>query len=84
VAHHAVLVTDARDAVRDRLTAAGAATAVHYPYLVQEMSGLAVRGEPTPRADALRSQVLSVPCFPEQTADEVDRVVAALAEATRP
>jgi dTDP-4-amino-4,6-dideoxygalactose transaminase len=83
VAHHAVLVTDARDAVRDRLTAAGVGTAVHYPYLVQEMPGLSVRPAPTPSAGALRDRILSLPCFPELTDDEVDRVCDALLEATR-
>jgi dTDP-4-amino-4,6-dideoxygalactose transaminase len=84
VAHHAVLVTDARDAVREGLAAAGVGTAVHYPYLVQEMPGLAVRPAPTPEAAAVRERVLSLPCFPEQTDEEVDRVVAALGEVTHP
>ena len=84
VAHHAVLVTAGRAAVLDRLAGAGVATAVHYPYLVQEMPGLAVRPVPTPQADTLRRRTVSLPCFPEQTDEEVEQVVAALTEATRP
>jgi dTDP-4-amino-4,6-dideoxygalactose transaminase len=78
VAHHAVLVTEERELVRKALAAAGVRTSVHYPYLVQEMPGLAVAPTATPVAAALREQILTLPCFPEMTEDEVDRVAAAL------
>jgi dTDP-4-amino-4,6-dideoxygalactose transaminase len=78
VAHHAVLVTDRRDQVREHLAARGVRTAVHYPYLVQEMPGLGVTASPTSAASALRAQILSLPCFPEMSDAEVDQVVNAL------
>jgi len=81
VAHHAVaLAADpaGRDALRDRLERAGIMTAVHYPWLVSEMPGLEVDGGPSPAAGDRRQRMLSLPCFPEMTLAEVDRVVEAL------
>ena len=78
VAHHAVLVTDDRDAVRKALSADGIQTAIHYPYLLQEMPGLATGPASTPGAAALRDRIVSLPCFPELTDAEVERIVSAL------
>lgn len=80
VAHHAVALLDdeaARDALRDRLTTRGIGTAVHYPWLITEMPGLDVVGSAPVAADR-RDRMLSLPCFPELTDDEVDRVCEAL------
>jgi dTDP-4-amino-4,6-dideoxygalactose transaminase len=81
VAHHAVaLAADpaGRDALRGRLERAGIMTAVHYPWLVSEMPGLEVDGGPAPVAGDRRHRMLSLPCFPEMTQAEVDRVVEVL------
>lgn len=81
VAHHAVAVADdqaTRDALRTRLHGVGITSAVHYPWLVSEMPGLVVQGGPTPVAAARRDRILSLPCFPEMTDAEVDRVVEGL------
>ena len=81
VAHHAVALLDdraARDALRDRLEGLGIMTAVHYPWLVSEMPGLHVEGGPSPVAADRRDRMLSLPCFPELTDDEVDTVCEAL------
>ena len=81
VAHHAVAVAHdevERDALRQRLGEAGIMTAVHYPWLVSEMPGLDVAGGPSPAAAARRDRMLSLPCFPEMTPAEVDRVAEAL------
>jgi aminotransferase EvaB len=83
VAHHAVMTTDRRDEVAADLAARGIATAVHYPWLVTEMPGLGVAPADTPEAAARRDRMLSLPCFPELTDDEVDAVCAALAEVVR-
>ncbi len=80
VAHHAVaLLADqaTRDTLRDRLSAQGIGTAVHYPWLVTEMPGLVVAGSAPVAADR-RDRMLSLPCFPELTDAEVDRVCEAL------
>jgi dTDP-4-amino-4,6-dideoxygalactose transaminase len=82
VAHHAVaLAPDPadRDVLRERLAGAGIMTAVHYPWLVSEMPGLEVGGGPSPAAGDRRHRMLSLPCFPEMTQAEIDRVVGALA-----
>lgn len=78
VAHHAVVVTAQRDELAAHLAEAGIDTAVHYPYLVDEMPGLAASGATTHVAAGLRGQILSLPCFPELTDEETARVCEAL------
>lgn len=78
VAHHAVVVTESRDHLAAHLSADGIDTAVHYPYLVGEMPGLATQGPPTPTAADLAARILSLPCSPTLTEDELDRVEASL------
>jgi dTDP-4-amino-4,6-dideoxygalactose transaminase len=80
VAHHAVVVTEHRDDLAAHLAAAGVDTAVHNPYLDDEMPGLAAAGASTHVAAWLRDRVLSLPCFPELTDDEIARVARSLAE----
>lgn len=80
VAHHAVVVTDDRDDLADHLSARGVDTAVHYPHLVGDMSGVRAEGDPAPVAASLARRILSLPCFPELTDDEADHVAAALQE----
>lgn len=79
VAHHALVVTEERDDLAEHLASAGVATAVHYPWLVQEMPGLSAGAPHTPVAAALRDQVLSLPCYPELSDEEVAHVTSALA-----
>ena len=81
VAHHAVvLLRDGaeRERLLARLAERGIGTAVHYPWLVTEMPGLRASGA-APRAAVRRDRMLTVPCFPELTDDEVDWVCEALA-----
>ena len=79
--HLCVFRTADRDAVRGRLAAAGVATAVHYPRaLTQQPAYRAVFPEPCPEAEAWAAECVSVPCFPELTEDEIERVAGALAE----
>jgi dTDP-4-amino-4,6-dideoxygalactose transaminase len=80
VAHHAVAVTSDRDELARYLALRGIDSAVHYPWLVSEMPGLAAAGRRGTTADAHRNQILSLPCFPTMTDVELDEVCAALAE----
>jgi len=80
VAHHAVVAAPHRSALIAHLERHGVATAIHYPYLLTEMPGLAVEGDATPNASHWRDRILSLPCFPELTEGEVDHVVTALEE----
>lgn len=82
VAHHAVIVTARRDELRAFLEGHGIHTDIHYPFTLGQMEALDTGGAPTPVADALVGRILSVPCFPELTDDEVSRVETALAKWT--
>lgn len=79
VVHHAVVATSDRDALARYLAAHGVTTAIHYPYLLGEMPGLEVEGDPTPHAARWRDRILSLPSFPELTEEEIDAVESALA-----
>jgi dTDP-4-amino-4,6-dideoxygalactose transaminase len=80
VAHHAVVRCDRRDALVTHLDERGIDTAIHYPVAVADMPGTGIRGAPTPEARRLAKSIVSLPCTPELTDDEVSRVAAALAE----
>lgn len=83
VAHHAVVRDPRRDQLATHLQQGGVSTAIHYPFAVADMPGLALDADATPGARRLASEVLSVPCTPELTDDEVDTVVAGLQSWTR-
>jgi dTDP-3-amino-2,3,6-trideoxy-4-keto-D-glucose/dTDP-3-amino-3,4,6-trideoxy-alpha-D-glucose/dTDP-2,6-dideoxy-D-kanosamine transaminase len=82
VAHLAVMLTDRRDEVRARLTEAGVATEVHYP--IPDHRQPVWNGEfgnlTLPVTERAAAQILTLPCFPEMTSDEIDRVCEALDE----
>lgn len=83
VAHLAVVLTDHREQLRDHLKAHGVATDVHYPVLDCDQPGWADRpkrigssGLEVSRASVNR--ILTLPCFPTMTEEEVARVCGAL------
>lgn len=81
VVHLYVLRLRGREAARARLADAGIGTDVHYP--VPDHLQESARGEPwaacsLPVTEQCCREVLTVPCFPELTAEEVERVAAAL------
>ena len=80
VAHHAVVVSPARDDLARHLAGRGIDTAVHYPHLVGDMPGLRAEGPATPVAADVARRILSLPCFPELTDEEVHHVESALLE----
>lgn len=83
VAHLAVVRTSAREALQAHLAAHGIASDVHYPILDCDQPGLA--DLPFRVADELRNsraataEILTLPCFPTMTRDEISRVCEALA-----
>ncbi|MCU1513913.1 MAG: Glutamine--scyllo-inositol transaminase, partial [Microbacteriaceae bacterium] len=79
VAHHAVVRSDDRDGLARHLSAMGIRTAVHYPFVVGDMPGLQLQDARTPVARTLAGHILSLPCTPELTEDEILRVESALA-----
>jgi len=81
VAHQIVATfttAESRDRAIERLSAEGVTTAVHYPWLVQEMPGIDAT-ESSPVAADRRSRILSLPAEPLLDGDEIDHVAACLA-----
>jgi dTDP-4-amino-4,6-dideoxygalactose transaminase len=83
VFHLATLRHHDRDGFRARLAEAGVGTGVHYPLALTQQPGYQsfVDG-PCPSAEAWAAETVSLPCFPELTDDEVERVCAALTVAS--
>jgi dTDP-4-amino-4,6-dideoxygalactose transaminase len=78
--HLAVFRTTDRDRTRAALEADGVATAVHYPLAItQQPAYRDLQHASCPQAEAWAAECISVPCFPEMTEAEVDRVCEALA-----
>lgn len=82
VAHLAVLLSVDRDAVRTRLQAAEIGTDIHYPIPDhrQPLWGDALADVELPVTEHAAGHVVTLPCFPELTDNEVARVCEALNE----
>lgn len=78
VAHLAVVVTDAPEVLAEHLATFGIETEVHYPVPDHRQPGLRPDSAHLPVTDSLTGRVLSLPCFPEMTEQEIDRVTEAL------
>ncbi len=73
-----------RDAVRSKLQSAGVMSMIYYPlplHLQQVYQPLGHQAGDFPITEAVSHQVLSLPMFPELTAEEQQRVVYALKDA---
>ncbi len=80
VHHLCVFRTDDRERARARLADLGVGTGVHYPLaLTQQPAYRHLTRRPCPEAEAWADECVSLPCFPQMTADEIDTVGAALA-----
>ena len=81
--HHLLVVEcDKRDAVRERLDAAGIATGIHYPIPLHLQPAFAESPPLSlPVAEKAAGRIVSLPMFPEMADGDVDRVVAALSDA---
>ncbi len=70
-----------RDALREHLTQSGIGSQVYYPkpmHLQPCFAELGYKRGDFPVAEATAEQVVSLPIFPEMTADQQDEVIAAL------
>lgn len=79
VMHLYVVRSPERDALQAHLTAQGIATDVHYP--VPDHRQPVHGGRPAvhlPVTEAACAQVLSLPCFPGMTSDQITRVIEAV------
>jgi len=76
VYHQFTVRTPKRDALVAALTEAGVGTAVHYPIPIpaQPMFAMPDADHAFPHATRAAAEVLSLPCFPELTGDEIRTV----------
>ncbi|HEV2802851.1 MAG TPA: DegT/DnrJ/EryC1/StrS family aminotransferase [Pyrinomonadaceae bacterium] len=75
--HLYVVQTEARDALQQHLAAAGIQSGIHYPvpvHLQPAYASLGRRAGDFPVAERLAARVLSLPMFPELTAEQIERV----------
>ncbi len=83
VYHLFVVYVDDRDGVRARLEAGGVQTGVHYPlplHLQRAYGTLGYRVGSFPRTEYACQRVLSMPLFPELTAEQVEQGASALVQ----
>jgi dTDP-3-amino-2,3,6-trideoxy-4-keto-D-glucose/dTDP-3-amino-3,4,6-trideoxy-alpha-D-glucose/dTDP-2,6-dideoxy-D-kanosamine transaminase len=78
VAHLYVLRSERRDALRAHLAEHGVSTDVHYP-IADHLQAAYASGKPgaLPVTEMLAAEVLTLPCFPELTDEEVRHVIHA-------
>jgi dTDP-3-amino-3,4,6-trideoxy-alpha-D-glucose transaminase len=78
--HLAVFRSSDRAATRAALEAAGVATAIHYPLAITQQPAYRdlAHGQ-CEESETWAAECISVPCFPELTGNEVERVCSALA-----
>ena len=85
VAHLCVARSPQRDRLRAALLARGVASDIHYPLPDYSQAAVAAQIEPTqplPETERSMSEIITLPCFPEMTDDEVDYVIDAVAQVT--
>lgn len=78
VAHLCVFAVDQRSALRTELAACGVATDVHYPVPDHRQAAWYAADVTLPVTEMLAEHVVTVPCFPEMTDDEVAHVASTL------
>jgi dTDP-3-amino-3,4,6-trideoxy-alpha-D-glucose transaminase len=77
--HLAVFRSADRIKTRAQLETAGVASAIHYPLAItQQPAYHHLAHAECPEAEAWAAECISVPCFPEMTEAEIDRVCTAL------
>lgn len=78
VGHLYVVVSDDREALRAHLAEASILTDVHYPLPDHRQPVLAAHGGRTglPVTDDLSAAILTLPCYPELSDEEVTRVIS--------
>lgn len=72
---------ECRDAVQEKLKAAGIPTAVHYPIPLNQQPAVADVASPLPAGDAVAQRVLSLPIFPSLDELVQTRIANALVHA---
>lgn len=80
--HLAVATTEDRDDVRAQLLRAGVQTDIHFPVPDHLQVGFDAASQRLANTERLSQAIFTLPCFPELTEDEVDKVCTALASIT--
>jgi dTDP-4-amino-4,6-dideoxygalactose transaminase len=82
VGHLAVLVTDSREKDQEALNAAGIATGVHYPILDNDQPAWKsiFENQLVPNSATNSHKILTLPCFPKLTDNEIQLVCKTLSE----
>ncbi|MDX9708353.1 MAG: DegT/DnrJ/EryC1/StrS family aminotransferase [Trichloromonas sp.] len=85
VYHQYTVLSPRRDELQQALSAAGIASAVYYPIPLhrQEVYGELWAGRNFPAAEQVAEQVLSLPMYPELSAEQVHRVCDVLLDAVK-
>lgn len=78
VGHLAVCLVEDRSAVQSHFAAVGVQTDVHFPIPDYRQKGLGVADMSLENTDYAVGHVLSLPCFPELSDDEVEYVCSAI------
>ncbi len=87
VYHLFVVRTPARDALRAHLEQAGVASAVHYPFPIHRTEAYAHLGlgpRSLPVAEALSTQICSLPMWPGMSDEELGKLILAVREFEAP
>jgi dTDP-4-amino-4,6-dideoxygalactose transaminase len=87
ISHLYVVRSAARERIRAALAAVEIGSDVHYPvpdHLQESMNGVPWRRTPLPVTEQAAHQVLTLPCFPELTAEEIAEIAARVLAAATP
>ena len=82
VGHLAVLISSNRSRDQQKLYEGGIQTSVHFPVLDHQQSAWRDHfvGVSLPNSEFLANQILTIPCFPLLTENEIERISVALSE----
>ena len=86
VAHLYVIRSPERDRIRMALESAGIGTDIHYPvpdHLQRSLRGIEFRKRPLPMTEICAREILTLPCFPEMTDEEVAYVTRHVLQAVK-
>jgi dTDP-4-amino-4,6-dideoxygalactose transaminase len=75
VAHLYVIRCENRDGLQSYLGSVVISTDIHYPIPDHKQPAFAFDSEQLPVTEQLAGEVLTLPCFPEMTEDEITRVI---------
>ena len=80
VGHLAVMVTDQRDEDQKYLEEHGISTGIHYPIVDHHQNAWVqtFNGQRSPETELLNQKILTLPCFPALTDDEIQKICNAL------